>query len=151
MSKLICYSGKDQGLTLMELVVVLALMSFGLARAVPAARHQLDRMAVVAAREATAGLFHQAREEAVARGKAEVVLTAVPAKAELMAGTDPPIRSNLEEGFGVSLALSGNRQEVRMIFGPLGLGRVTSQTLRFRRGQAEAQLVISSLGRVTRR
>ena len=129
----------------------MALLGLGLTQAIPAARHQLDHMAVVAAREETAGLFHRAREEAVARGRAEIVLTAVSPQVELLAGGDTLTRSNLETAYGVSLGLSGNGQKARLAFGPLGLGRVTSQTLRFHRGRAEALLVISGLGRVARR
>jgi hypothetical protein len=52
---------------------------------------------------------------------------------------------------GLILELSRGRSETKLIFGPLGLGRVASQTVRFRKGNAEATLVLSSMGRAVRR
>jgi len=132
-------------------VVVLTLFGLSMAELLPAARRQLDRMAVLGAREEVAGLLHRARGEALARGEAEVVLTSVPPRAELIAGEDTLARTKLEESYGVTLSLSRDRSEARLRFGPLGLGRVASQTLRFRRGDAEVLLVISSFGRAARR
>ena len=140
-----------RGFTLLELVVVLFLLGLSLAELLPAAKRQLDRMAVLGAREEVAGLLHRARGEALARGTAEVVLTSVPPGAELIAGGDTVTRAEFGDSYGVSLGLSSSRPEARLRFGPLGLGLVASQTLRFRRGDAEALLVISSLGRVARR
>ena len=141
----------SHGFTLVELVVVLALMGLSGAVLLPTAKRQLDRMAVLGAREEVAGLLHQARGEAIARGKAELVLTSVPPRVELIAVEDTLARTKLEEVYGVSLTLSRDRPSAIVRFGPLGLGRVASQTLRFRRGGTESLLVISSLGRVARR
>ena len=140
-----------RGFTLLELVVVLTLLGISMAELLPAARRQLDRLAVLGAREEVAGLLHRARGEALARGEVEVVLTAVPPRAELIAEKDTLARAMLEESSGVTLGLSRDRSEARLRFGPLGLGRIASQTLRFRRGEAEVLLVISSFGRVARR
>jgi len=139
------------GFTLLELVVVLTLLGLSMAGLLPAAKRQLDRLAVLGAREEVAGLLHRTRGEAVARGEAELVLTSVPPRVELIAKTDTLARTKLGESYGVSLGLSRDRSEARLRFGPLGLGLVASQTLRFRRGDAEALLVISSFGRVVRR
>lgn len=135
----------------MELALVLLLVGMGVAELVPAARRQLDRMAVLAAREEIAGLLHQAREEALARGASELVLRVSPSSADLLADGDTLDGTILAEDYGVTLYLSRGRGEARLVFGPLGLGRVSSQTLRFRRGEEEALLVVSSLGRVARR
>ena len=140
-----------RGFTLLELVVVLTLLGLSMAGLLPAAKRQLDRMAVLGAREEVAGLLHRARGEALARGEAEVILTSVPPKAELIAEKDTLARTKLEETYGVTLGLSRDRSESRLRFGPLGLGIIASQTLRFRRGEAEVLLVISSFGRVARR
>jgi prepilin-type N-terminal cleavage/methylation domain-containing protein len=140
-----------RGFTLLELVVVLVLLGLSMAELLPAARRQLDRMAVLGAREEVAGLLHRARGEALARGGAELVLTSEPPRAELIALEDTLARTKLEDSYGVTLGLSRDRPEARLKFGPLGLGLVASQTVRFRRGDAEALLVMSSLGRVARR
>ena len=52
---------------------------------------------------------------------------------------------------GVSLRLSRDRANSRVRFGSLGLGLVSSQTLTFELEGEERRLVISSLGRVSRR
>lgn len=139
-----------RGYTILELITVMALMGLVTAGLLPAARHQLDRMAVLGAREEVAGLFHRARAEAVSRGGSRLLLTTDPPSAELSAEGEVLARARLKEDYGVTLALSSGRTEAELVFDALGLGRVASQTLRFARGDAEARLVVSSLGRVTR-
>jgi prepilin-type N-terminal cleavage/methylation domain-containing protein len=139
------------GFTLLELVVVLALMSLGFSVLLPAARSQRDRMAVLGAREEVAGLLHRTRGEALARGGAELILNSLPPTAEIVANDDTLAAARLEKEYGVTLHLSRGRASTSLAFGPMGLGRVSSQTLRFRRGDEEALLVVSSLGRVVRR
>ena len=108
-------------------------------------------MAVLGAREEVVGLLHRARQAAIARGGAELLLRADPPHADLLAGSDTVGVARLGDRYGVALTLSGGRPEALLAFGPLGLGRVASQTLSFRRGEAETRLVVSSLGRVARR
>ncbi len=138
------------GYTLLELITVMVLLGLVTAGLLPAARNQLDRMAVVGAREEVAGLFHQARSEAIARGGAQIHLTAHPPLVELAAEGEVLARASLREEYRVTLTLSSGRPEAQLNFDALGLGRVASQTLRFSRGRAEVRLVVSSLGRVSR-
>jgi type II secretory pathway pseudopilin PulG len=138
------------GYTILELLTALVLMGLSLSVLLPAARRQVDRMAVLGAREEVAGLFHRARSEAVARGGARVFLVAEPARAELLAGDEVLVLAHLKDEYGVTLTLSSGRPEAELTFDALGLGRVASQTLRFSRGRAEVRLVVSSLGRVAR-
>jgi Tfp pilus assembly protein FimT len=138
------------GYTILELITVMTLMGLVTAGLLPAARHQLDRMAVLGAREEVAGLFHRARFEAISRGGAHLLLTADPSSAELSAEGEALARVGLRHEYGVVLTLSSGREEAELAFDALGLGRVASQTLRFTRGNAEAILVVSSLGRVSR-
>jgi prepilin-type N-terminal cleavage/methylation domain-containing protein len=138
------------GYTLLELITVLTLLGLVTTVLLSAARHQLDRMAVLGAREEVAGLFHRARAEAIARGGARLFLEADPASAVLSAGDEVLARAHLKAEYGVALTLSSSRPEADLSFDALGLGRVASQTLRFARGRAEVRLVVSSLGRVTR-
>jgi prepilin-type N-terminal cleavage/methylation domain-containing protein len=138
------------GYTILELITVMALLGVVTAGSLPAARRQLDRMAVLGAREEVAGLFHQARSEAIARGSARLLLTAVPPTAELSAQGEVLARASLDGEYRVALTLSSGHTEADLAFDALGLGRVASQTLTFARGTAEVRLVVSSLGRVTR-
>jgi prepilin-type N-terminal cleavage/methylation domain-containing protein len=139
------------GFTLLELVTVVFLLGLALAEGLPAARNLKDRMAVVGAREAVVGVFHRARMEAVARGGARIVLVVSPPGVELWSAGARRSALDLAEGFDVEMALSTGRERAEIGFDPLGLGRVASQTLVFTRNGAEAGLVVSSFGRVTRR
>jgi prepilin-type N-terminal cleavage/methylation domain-containing protein len=143
-------SETSRGFTLMELAVVMALLGLTISHLLSTARSQSDRMAVLGAREELVGLLHRARTEAISRGGAEVVLSSSPPSAELLSREETLARTSIGESYGVTLGLSRGRAEVRLSFGPLGLGLVSSQTLQITKGEAEAFLVVSSLGRVTR-
>ena len=143
-------SGPPPGFTLLELVTVVTLLALALAELVPAARRQVDRMAVQGAREEVVGLFHRARMEAVARGGVTLTLNADSGWAELIHDDHLLARANLAREYHVSLVLSGEREQATLRYDALGLGRVASQTVRLSRGEALATLVVSSLGRVTR-
>ncbi len=144
---------RHHGFTILELLTVLALLGAGLAVSLPAARGQRDRTAVLGAREDVASLIQRARAEAIARGGATVRLTADPPVAELMSEEEVLARSvlGLEYGADLVMELSRDRAEAELTFDALGIGRISSQTIQFRRGHAEAALVVSSFGRVVRR
>lgn len=129
----------------------MALLGLGFSGMIRAAKREVDRLAVIGARETVAGLFYRGRQEAIAHGGARVFIRAEPPVVKLMAGADTLITSSLAEEFGITLGLSRGRPEALLRFGPLGLGLVSSQTLTFRRGNTESLLVISGLGRVDRR
>lgn len=139
------------GFTLLELVLVVTLLGLTLAEGIPAARRLSDRLAVAGAREAVVGVFHQARMEAVARGGARIVLRASPAGVDLWSGGALRSALDLAEDFGVEMTLSGGKDRGELEFDPMGLGRIASRTIDFTRESAVAGLVISSLGRVTRK
>ena len=141
--------GSD-GFSILELATVLLLMGLSVGSLLPAARHQLDRMAVLGAREEVAGLFHRARFEAVAQGGSALHLDSRVVSVTLSAGGVVLDQSGLADEYGISLTLSSGRLQADLTFDPLGLGRVASQTLRFRRGRAETALVVSSFGRIVR-
>jgi hypothetical protein len=134
----------------MELAVVLVLLGLAFGHLLSAARYQLDRMAVLGAREDLVGLFHRARMEAIARGEAEVILRSSTSLGVLLTGEDTLARAPVGRRYGIELRLSRGRDEARLRFGPLGLGLVASQTLHLSRGESEASLVVSSMGRVSR-
>lgn len=103
------------------------------------------------AREEAARLFAEARWVAVGEGGAIVVLNADPPWGAVVTTDGDTTRlAELGEG-GVSLRLSRGRPNSRVRFGPLGLGLVSSQTLTFELGGKERRLVVSSLGRVSRK
>lgn len=140
-----------RGHTLIELAFVLLVFGAAATLLVPSARRLRDRSAVISARETVVGLLAEARLAAVERGKASVRIASVSGRAEAIAGAVPLRNVELAADFGVEVALGGGRPEVELAYDALGLGRVASQTISFRRGEAVAELVISSYGRVRRR
>ena len=106
--------------------------------------YDLGRMAV-------SGLIHRTRMEAVARGGARLEVESSPPAMKIVAGAPSQTIEVVAFDEGVILALSGDRESVELTFDAMGVGRVASQTLRFSRGSAQAELVVSSFGRVTRR
>lgn len=150
MSKLPISSHVSAGYSVLELATVLLLLTLLTGTVLPPLRRQVDRMAVLGAREEVAGLFHRARFEAVAMGSSGIHLDSGAASVTLSAGGEVLDHSGLADEYGVSLSLSSGHTQADLTFDPLGLGRVASQTLRFRRGRAEAGLVVSSFGRIVR-
>ncbi len=103
------------------------------------------------AQEEAARLFAQARWTAVSVGGAVVELAADPPSGLVVSATGDTVAATRFGGKGVSLRLSRGRSATRLRYGPMGLGMVSSQTLRFRAGESERSVVVSSLGRVSRR
>lgn len=139
-----------RGHTLFELCAALLLASIAMSALVPAGRALRDRMAVVAAREAVAGLVAEARMEAVTRGGARVRLEAGPWRSWIEIGDSARAAIALERGLGVVVSLARGRSGTTLEYDALGLGSVASETLRFRRGEQESVLVVSGYGRVRR-
>ena len=140
-----------RGHTLFELCAVLALAAIAASALFPAVRNLLDRMAVVAAREAVAGLLAEARVVAMTRGGASVHLASGPWRAWAEAGDSAFGMLDLEEDLSVSVELSRDRASTELRYDALGLGQVASETLGFRRGDAGSALIVSAYGRVRRR
>lgn len=143
-----------RGHTLIELTFVLLLVGVATASAAPSARRLRDRTAVVGAREAVVGLLAEARLAAIETGSASVRIAADPWRAEAVGGGSGGAtlrRVALATDFGVTLELSGARTDIELSYDALGLGRVASQTVVFRRGDSATELVVSGYGRVRRR
>jgi prepilin-type N-terminal cleavage/methylation domain-containing protein len=140
-----------RGFTLLEMTVAASLSALLLAVGIPAARRSLDRMAVVGAREALVGMVVRARSEALARGGAAVVVDPVGGSVRVESGEAVLGSLHLDAAFGVELDVGTPPRVVRLTFDGLGIGRVASRTILLRRGAAEAGVVVSSYGRVTRR
>ena len=140
-----------RGHTLVELLFVLVISGVTVSALAPTARRQRDRALVIGAREAVVGLLAEARATAMEVGAASVRITTIPAKAEALVGGVAVRAAALDADFGVALALSGSAVEVELAYDALGLGRVASQTITFRRGAETAELLVSGYGRVRRR
>lgn len=101
--------------------------------------------------EETARLFAEARWVAIGDGGATLEFSANPPRGTVVSATgDTVTAAGVGEG-GVALELSRGRPTAQIRYGPLGLGLVSSQTIRFSLAGEERSLVVSSLGRVSRR
>ena len=140
-----------RGHTLVELTFVLLLVGVAVSSVAPTARKARDRAAVVAAREMLVGLVAEARQAAIETGAAGVRLLEAGGVAEVVTAEAVLRRVVLTSELGVSLELGGSRSDVELRYDALGLGRMASQTVTLRRGDAAAELIVSSYGRVRRR
>jgi prepilin-type N-terminal cleavage/methylation domain-containing protein len=140
-----------RGFTLLEMTVAVSLAAVLLAVGIPAAHRSMDRMAVVGAREALVGMVVRARSEALARGGATLVVDPFGGRIQVESGTDVLESLDLDTAFGVGLDVGTPSRVVRLSFDGLGIGRVASRTIVLQRGVAQAGVVVSSYGRVTRR
>lgn len=105
---------------------------------------------MVAAREAVAGLLAEARTVAPAFAGASVRIESDPGRAWIQLGDSvgPPVL--LEDDTGVEIVLSGGRSGTEVAYDALAVGRIASETIRFRVGDEEAGLTVSGFGRVRR-
>jgi Tfp pilus assembly protein FimT len=140
-----------RGHTLVELCAALLILTIGTSFLAPAARRLRDRMAVVAAREALAGLVADARVQALARGEAVLDVRADSGSAAVAVNGHATRTVALRRDLGVEVVLPGGRTAAELRYDALGLGEVASESVSFRRGSAEAGVVISAYGRVRRR
>lgn len=141
------------GYTLVELVLLMVLVGVLVGLLAPATARVRDTLAVRAARDATAAALARTRMVAIAAGGARlvVVLDSALIAVEAVAGgarTPPPLQ--LRRDYGVSVHTSGSSDTVGVEYDALGLGRVASRTLTFRRGAASAGVTVSAFGRVRR-
>ena len=133
------------GYSLIEIVAALAPPVLGAAASLRAS------FTLRSSQESAARLLAEARWTAVRDGSATVEFVADPPMGRVISVTgDTVIAADLAHG-GVTLRLSRDRATSRVRYGPMGLGWVSSQTVRFTNAGKERALVISSLGRVSRR
>lgn len=134
--------------TLLELLVVLALLAVVSAMTVPLAGRREDRRRAHGAAVHAATLLGSAREEAVARGSAVAVALDTGAgviRVIAGAGRDTLRTRDLAALFGVRLRAT--RDSLAYDARGLGIG-AANLTLVFSRGAAAETLVISRLGRL---
>jgi hypothetical protein len=139
-----------RGYTLVEMATLLVLLVLSLGFLSSGARKLNDRMAVLGAREAIAGLIAEVRVASLGRG-GMVRVADGPWRAwgQLSDSTFGLVA--LESDFGVAMELPRGAREARLSYDVMGLGRVANTTLAFTRGAARAELVVSAYGRVRRR
>lgn len=147
----VSFRGMERGVSLLELILVLALIGAGVSLLLPAAQAAVDRFAVVGAREALAGRVATTRSRARSRGGASLVLDEATTTGWIEADGLVWDSAGLGVPWSVKMDLPGARTRARLRFDGLGIGRVASQSVRFTRRRAEARLVISAYGAVGRR
>jgi type II secretory pathway pseudopilin PulG len=139
----------SRGHTLFELTIALSLLAMLTAIAAAPLRRYRDAAAVVAAREAVAGLIVRTRAMAVASGGASLHLQADPPGAWLVVHRDTvEILTRVPERVAIDL---GRRDVLTLAYDEVGLGRIASATIRFERGEARRELIVASFGRLRRR
>ena len=138
------------GHTVLELAVALLILGVLLSLVGPLQASLRDRFSVWQARERTVGLVTRARAEALTWGGARLVVRESPAQLRVEAEDTVLVVLGPEELAGVALGVSGSGGSAILAWDGLGVGRIASRTLRFRRGEAEARLILSSYGRVRR-
>jgi len=139
------------GYSIIEIAVLLVVLGALAPPLLGSARKLRTSFYLQRSREEAARLFAEARWAAVAHGGATVELATDPAHGIVIAADGDTVMAASHDEGGVTLGLSQGRPTARVRFGPMGVGMVSSQTLRFGLAGEERLLVLSSLGRVSRR
>ena len=141
---------RSRGFSLLELLLVLALLGILLGVSLPPTARWRDAMAVRAAREDLAAGISWTRLVASTRGGAVLVLDPATARFWTTTTTGGAERQvDLRERYGVRLDV-GPSEAVSLRFDALGIGRIASRRISIYRGRAEAGLVVSAYGRMRR-
>lgn len=135
---------------MIELLVALLLLGVLLALSLPSMARWRDAVAARAARDELAAGLAWTRLSAVSHGGSTLVVDAASGTFWTMTPAGPvrePV--SLTDRYAVRLDV-GSAGRVSLEYDALGVGRHASRTIRFRRGGAEAGLVISGYGRFRR-
>lgn len=139
------------GATLPELLILLSLTTVLGGMTVSVSSGVRDALAVRAARDAAAVEFARARALAQLNGSARLHIDAasgvIRIETPVGAAADTLAAAPITAQFRVSIEVDGSD---RFEFDALGLGRLASRTIRFRRNTAEARLTLSTYGRPRR-
>lgn len=141
---------KPDGYTLLELLIVLGVLGALLGITFPRAGHWLDRAAVHSARDELGAALALTRISAVSHGGATLVLDPGSGQLSIIAGSARAGEmTDLARRYGVTVS-AGTEDLVLFRYDALGIGRLTSRTVRFQRRSAEAGLTVSAYGRYRR-
>jgi Tfp pilus assembly protein FimT len=137
--------------SLLELATVLVILAVLAAISVPALRHARDVYATRAARDALAAGIDRTRAAAISAGGARLVVDVASGRFWIETATGSVLRgADLDREFRVSISAgAGTPGTVQLRFDGIGIGRMTSRTFTFRRGRAQARLVVSAYGRLS--
>ena len=137
-------------MTLTETLLTLTIIGICGTLAVPRAQHGLNAMKVRAAREAAFGIAAQTRMIALARTGADFVVDTNAETASIVDASGATVAATNLAQYDVDILATGSPARVTLHYDSHGIGRMAGQTLRFRRGYAEAGLTFSAYGRVRR-
>lgn len=141
---------RNPGHTLIEILVVLAILAVLLAVGLPGMSRWRNAAAVRAARDELAAGLAWTRMAAVTHGGASLVLDPTTGRFTIGPedGTDRPV-VDLSGQYGVVID-PGTTRLVTFRYDALGIGRLTSRTIRVRRGDVEGGVTVSAYGRYRR-
>ena len=143
--------GARAGYSILEVAAVLAILAVLAPPLLGSAVRLRTSYYLSRSQEGVARLLAEARWAAIGQGGATLELTADPPQGIVVSAEGDTVAAAVLGEGGVALQLSRGRPTARIRYGPLGLGLVSSQTIRFTLAGEERSLVVSSLGRVARR
>jgi Tfp pilus assembly protein FimT len=141
------------GFGLAEATLAIVLVAVLASLAAPPMRRLVEGAAARGARDALAAAVARTRVAAIGAGGAtlHVRLDDGSFSIRTKGGATVYDGPSLETAYGAVVSADGApAPSVAIAFDGLGIGRVASRTLRFRRGGAEARLTISAYGRLRR-
>lgn len=132
-------------------MLVVSLLGIFCTLAMPQARHGLDAVRVRSARESAFGVAMRARSLAIAHGGANLVIDVRARTVSAVDESGTVAEQTSLSPYDVDIFTDGSTSSrIVLRYDGLGIGRMASRTLRFRRGAAEAGLTFSSYGRIRR-
>lgn len=135
------------GFTLLELALVLALLATLFTAALPLFGHARAVINVRAARAELMGAIATTRAQAIRVGGAHIIISPTGiVRAERTDGVVLGEPVDLAARYGVSI-VTAHSQPVILRYDALGIGRLTNTTIMVRRGNVDAQIVVSAYGR----
>ncbi len=141
--------GATLGVTLIELIVVLAILGVIVGLAVPRVAGWADRLAVLRAADEVMAFYHRARFAAVFRSTRVRIAFAGDSISATAEGDSDSLLFWMRGPNRSGVALRASRSVIRLYPNGLGLGAANTKLV-LRRGAAAESLTVSRLGRLKR-